>query len=488
MSMRKWMALMSAFGLASSLAMAQENSAKRPNFIFLFSDDQQENSVGAFGNPHIKTPNLDRLANDGFSFRQTYCGGSYSGAVCVASRSMLMTGRHWMQIEDTKNWKGLKTLPEALTSQGYHSHIVGKWHNGSRTLLRSFQSGSSVFLGGMSNHIKVPLADIEDGKLTNHRVKKGFSSTMFTDAAVDFLAQEHTKPFFLYVAFTAPHDTRNPPLAYREMYYKNLPPVPENFLPLHPFDNGLLSPKMRDENLAPWPRPKEMIQQQMAEYYGLVTHLDEQIGRILAAINKRSDRDNTYVIFTADHGLSMGQHGLMGKQSLYEHSMKTPLIIRGPNVPKGESSRALTYLHDLHPTILKLAGIHKDPAVNTADLAPLWQGKKDSFRDTVFLGFSGKIRSIRDKRWKLLVYPEINHTQLFDLQNDPLETVNLAGRTETKKVTSRLMTSMQEWQKTLGDEQQLHTETPKPKEVDYSSFKQRRDRWQPDWIFKKYFR
>ena len=493
--MSRWIALITALGLTGSLAMVQaesqaakNNSAKKPNIIFLFSDDQQENTVAEFGNPHIKTPILDSLAKAGFSFRQTYCGGSYSGAVCVASRSMLMTGRHWMQIKDTKNWTGLKPLPAVLSSQGYHSHIVGKWHNGSRTLLNSFQSGSSVFLGGMTNHIEVPLSDIKNGKLTKRRVEKGFSSTMFADAAVGFLSQEHTKPYFLYVAFTAPHDTRNPPLAYREMYYKNLPPVPANFLPLHPFDNGLLHPRMRDESLAPWPRPKEMIQQQMAEYYGLVTHLDEQIGRILAAIEKRSDRENTYVIFTADHGLSLGQHGLMGKQSLYEHSMKSPLIIRGPKVPKGKSTRALTYVHDLHPTILKLAGIHKTPAVNTADLAPLWQGEKDAVRETVFMGFSGKIRSIRDKRWKLLVYPEINHSQLFDLQKDPLEIVNLAGRAETQKISSRLMTSMQEWHKTLGDEQALHTDTPKPKEVDYSGFKQRRDRWQPDWIFKKYFR
>ena len=485
-----WIKALTVLSLTGTLAIAdtEPKAPKKPNIIFLFSDDQQANAVGAFGNPHIQTPNLDSLADSGFSFSQTYCGGSYSGAVCVASRSMLMTGRHWMQIDDTKNWDGLKTLPAELSSQGYKSHIVGKWHNGSRTLLKSFQSGSSVFLGGMANHIEVPLVELNEGKLSATRVEKGFSSTMFADAAVDFLSQDQEDPFFLYVAFTAPHDSRNPPQVYREMYYKNLPPVPENFLPLHPFDNGLLSPKMRDENLAPWPRPKEMIQQQMAEYYGLITHLDEQIGRVLAAIENREDRENTYVIFTADHGLGLGQHGLMGKQSLYESSMQSPLIIRGPKVPKGEGSQALTYIHDLHPTILKLAGIEREPAIHTADLAPIWQGEMDSIRDTVFMGFSRKIRSIRDERWKLLVYPEINHSQLFDLQNDPLEMVNLAGKPETEKVTSKLMASMLQWQKTLGDEQALRSDTPKPKEVDFSDFKQRRDRWQPDWIFEKYFR
>ena len=480
--------LVGVLGLTALFVQQSSALARPPNIIFLFADDQQETTISAFGNPHIETPHLDRLVESGFSFRQTYCGGSYSGAVCVASRSMLMTGRHWMQLEDTQRWTGLSTLPELLSGQGYRSHIVGKWHNGGHTLLRSFQSGRSVFLGGMTNHLDVPLADIEGGALTNRRVAHGFSSTLFADAAIDFLEQPQTEPFFLYVAFTAPHDTRNPPLAYREKYYRQLPPLPANFLPLHPFDNGLLSPRMRDESLAPWPRPKAMIQQQMAEYYGLITHLDEQVGRILAAIEQRSDRDNTYIIYTADHGLSLGQHGLMGKQSLYEHSMKSPLIICGPKVPAGQSSSALTYVHDLHPTILKLAGVQQTPAVHTADLAPIWEGHQQSVRESVFMGFSGKIRSIRDERWKLLVYPEINHTQLFDLQQDPLETVNLAGQPDTAAITSRMLTLMQQWQQSLGDRQVLHIDNPKPKAVDYSTFQQRRDRWQPDWIYHKYYR
>lgn len=473
--------------VAAAAVATSIHAAEKPNFIVLFSDDQQADSIHAWGNPNIQTPNLDRMVEQGFSFRNAYCGGSFSAAVCVASRSMLMTGRHWTQIRDKANWNGLTTLPETLTGIGYQSHIVGKWHNGSKSLLRSFQSGSSVFVGGMTNHLEVPLSEIREGKLQNKRVAKGFSSTMFADAAVEFIKRAHEDPFFLYVALTAPHDTRNPPRKYREMYYEKNLPLPKNILPLHPFDNGLLTPVYRDENLAPWPRPPEMIRDQIAEYYGLITHLDEQVGRVLNTLASSSHARNTYVIFTSDHGLALGRHGLMGKQSLYEHSMRTPLIIKGPGVPAGGSSEALVYLHDLHPTVLKLSGHSEEAATAVADLSPLWLGRKAALRESLFMAFQNQIRSVRDERWKLLVYPQINHRQLFDLESDPEEITNLAELPEHAATIARLTRSMGRWQKELDDGQALTSDRPKVKEYDHTKFKQKRDRWQPDWIYEKYF-
>jgi arylsulfatase A-like enzyme len=468
--------------------MTAPGKASQPNIIILFSDDQQADSIGAWGNPHIQTPNLDRMVSRGYSFRNAYCAGSFSPAVCVASRSMLMTGRHWPQIRDKGNWQGLTTLPEALTQAGYHAHIVGKWHNGTKTLLRSFQSGTSVFLGGMSNHTRVPLSDIKDGSLKNKRTQEGFSSTMFADAAVAFIQRKQKDPFFLYLAFTAPHDTRNPPPEYREMYYQKNLPLPKNIMPLHPFDNGLLSPHFRDENLAPWPRPPEMIRDQIAEYYGLITHLDEQVGRVLDALKKSPHAENTYVIFTSDHGLALGRHGLMGKQSLYEHSMRSPLIITGPKVPAGRSSQALVYLHDLHPTLLGLAGNPVEAASRVEDLAPLWLGKKERVRETLFMPFGRHIRSVRDERWKLLVYPQMNHQQLYDLTQDPFERANLVGLPEHQETITRLKGVMTRWQLDLGDQQALSSAKPKSKTYDHTQFVQTRDRWQPDWIYNKYFK
>lgn len=476
-------------GLFVSFGGLAETTEKRPNIILLFADDQRPDSVGAFGNPHVSTPNLDRLVGDGFRFSRNYCAGSYSGAVCVASRTMLMTGRHWMRVEDRRDWNGLPLLPEQLAQGGYRTFITGKWHNGSRALQRAFQQGQSVFMGGMSDHTEVPVADLTlDGKLVNQRTPKGFSSQIFADAAVRFLENTSDKePFFLYVAFTAPHDPRNPPEAYRERYYEDRPPLPPNFMPQHPFDNGFVSGVGRDESLAPWPRSAEMVSDQLCEYYGLITHLDEQVGRIMAALAERGDVDNTYVVYTADHGLAMGSHGLLGKQNIYEHSVQSPFIIRGPGVPRGESSSALIYIHDLYATFCELGGVPVPDGVDSENLAPVWRGDQERLRSSQFLPFRDIMRGITDGRWKLHRYPEINHSLLFDLEADPHELVNLADKAQYQPHFERLWEAMEAWQQRLGDTLPLSVPRPQTMAVDYSQFEQRLDRWQPKWIRDKYF-
>ena len=463
---------------------------KRPNFILLFADDQRPDTVGAFDNPHIDTPNLDRLTRQGFRFARNYCAGSYSGAVCVASRTMLMTGRHWMQVLDRRNWEGLPLLPQVLSDSGYQTFITGKWHNGQNTLRRAFQSGSHVFMGGMSDHTKVPVSDLTpEGELINRRTPTGFSSQLFADAAIRFLTErkETDSPFFLYVAFTAPHDPRNPPIQHRERYYKDPPPLPANFMPQHPFDNGFVSGVGRDESLAPWPRPRKMIHDQLCEYYGLISHLDQQVGRIMQAVEKLPDAANTYLVYTADHGLAMGSHGLLGKQNIYEHSVQSPFIVVGPDVPAGKQSRSLTYIHDIYATFCNLAGIDVPGGVQSQNLAPLWRGDEIPWRNSVFLPFQDKMRGITDGRWKLHRYPLQNHTLLFDLNSDPHELNNLADAPEHRPQVDRLLALMVDWQKRLGDTQALKVDSPRSLEVDYSRFERKLDRWQPKWIREKYF-
>jgi arylsulfatase A-like enzyme len=457
----------------------------RPNILLLFADDQRADTIAAWGNPHIQTPNLDRLVQRGCSFRNNYCFGSNSGAVCVPSRAMLMSGRTWLDVR--ADLEGVPLLPELLREKGYATFATGKWHNGKPSFLRAFPRAKSVFFGGMADHTKVPVVDVKDGKVHNRRVAEKFSSEQFADAAVEFLeSHKGEEPFFCYVAFTAPHDPRNPPEKYRQLYYHKRPPLPANFLPQHPFDNGMAK-NIRDENLAPYPRTREVISDQLCEYYGLITHLDEQVGRVLAALEKAGHAKNTLVIYAADHGLALGSHGLLGKQSLYEHSMKCPLIIAGPGVPPGRSTEAFTYLFDLFPTLCAQAGIRPPAKTAGNDLRLLWEGKEKRVRDSVFLPFGGLMRSVRDERWKLIVYPPINHRQLFDLKNDPHETHDRAGDAGHVAQIERLTALMKSWQDKVGDKQSLRVAKPKSKSVRFDDFTRKPDPWQPDWIVKKYF-
>ncbi|MCW5982956.1 MAG: sulfatase-like hydrolase/transferase [Bryobacteraceae bacterium] len=466
-------------------ACGGQSGRQRPNFLFLFADDQRPDTIGAWGNSHIRTPHMDRLVERGFSFRSNYNLGSSGGAVCVPSRAMVNSGLAYFRVPN--NLAGVKLLPELLGENGYVTFATGKWHNERPSWRRAFQRGKAVFFGGMADHLKVPVEDLSPGgELVNQRIGEKFSSELFADAAIEFLeSYQGDQPFYAYVAFTAPHDPRMPPERYRQMYYDARPPLPANFMPQHPFDNGNVGG--RDENLAAWPRTREAISDQLAEYYGLITHLDEQIGRILQALEASGRAANTYVIYAADHGLAVGSHGLLGKQSIYEHSQRCPLIIVGPGVPAKGSSAALSYLLDIFPTVCSLAGVTPPPGLDGRDLAPIWRGEKPKVRDTVFLSYMNLMRSVRDDRYKLLFYPPINHTQLFDLEADPDELRNLAGDASHAPRIEQLTRQLQEWQRSLGDAQPLTVEKPQPKEIDLSGTPRKPDQWQPDWIVKKYF-
>ena len=467
-------------------------SAERPNILFLFADDQRADTIGAHGNPHIRTPNLDRLAAEGFSFRRNYCAGSFSGAVCVASRAMLMTGRHWMNLPAVKpqsNWGDAVTLPSLLREKGeYRPFIIGKWHNGKGTLDRSFDNGRSVYMGGMANHADFQVQDLVDGDLGAKRDAGGFSSTVFADETIAFLDEAGSEqPFFLYVAFMAPHDPRNPPEKYRKMYYEKRPPLPANYLPRHPFKNAPQVTMGRDESLAPWPRTKEVISDQLCEYYGLVTHLDGQVGRILAALEKSPHADNTIVIYTADHGLAMGSHGLLGKQNVYEQSMMCPLILRGPGIPEGKSSDAYTYIHDLYATLCDVAGVDLPQDADSKNLRPVIEGNAEKVRESLFLPFQDNQRAVSDGRWKLHVYPHINHRLLFDLSADPHELTDLAADPGHQEEVEAMEMLMKTWRERLGDPHPLSVENPEPKEPTYDNDTRVLDVWQPQWIRDKYF-
>ena len=426
------------------------HAADRPNVVFLLADDQRADTIHALGNKTIETPNLDRLVQSGFVCRNAYCMGSITTpAVCLPSRTMLLSGLSLFHIQPGANAVYDANLPRSFNAAGYVTYHHGKRGNTPLGIQKEFQ---------VNNY----LADDEAER------RSGQPGKEIADAAVDFLKQQTgDKPFLMYLAFANPHDPRVVNTAYRAKYRDAEMPLPADYLPLHPFDNGELT--VRDERLAPWPREPDEIRRQLADYYGVISHLDRQIGRVLAALHEIGEYDNTIIVFSSDHGLAMGSHGLMGKQSLYEHSMKSPLIFSGPGIWHGESD-AFVYLYDIFPTLCDLAGI-ASPSVDGQRFAAVVRGKSQSARDTIFLAYRDVQRAVRKGDWKLIRYPKINETQLYNLRDDPDERHNLAAsdRDQAKAMLALLEAQQRAW----GDSLPLTSERPAAREVTAEQLKAR---------------
>lgn len=430
-------------------------AAPRPNVLVLFSDDQRADTIAAFGNRHIHTPHLDMLVRRGTAFTQAYCMGSMHGAVCVPSRAMLLSGRSLFRIRE--NFQGLDTWPEAFRRAGYMTFITGKWHNGEPALKRIFPDGRAVFLGGMGWPYELPLNDVVAGELVNARLSGEHSVKVFADHAGEFIRTRATnatgQPWLCYVAFNLPHDPRVAPDAFRQRYKDAKMPVPPNLLPQHPLEIGSMT--ARDELLERWPRTPAAVQRHLADYYASISYVDAQVGRILEAVEQSGQRDRTLVVFVGDSGLAIGSHGLFGKQSIYEHSMRVPLIFAGPGIPAKQARDAFTYLYDVFPTLGALAGISGPEGSEGASLVKVFADKKARVRDDLFLAYARTQRSIRDERWKLMRFPQIGVSQLFDLKNDPHETRNLADAPEHRARVTDLMARLAAAQFSMADTQAL---------------------------------
>ena len=453
-----------ALGAASlALSPLAGGARKRPNVLILFTDDQRFDTVHELDNPDVRTPNMDRMVRAGTSFtRACIMGGSIS-AVCAPSRAMLMTGQTLWHVTDSivepkragRPPKPFVMFPEMFRKAGYATFGTGKWHNGERLFARCFDRGENIFFGGMSNHLEVPVHDFDPtGRYPKEkqRIGRKFSSELFADSTIRFLREYgEDKPFLAYTAFTAPHDPRMAPREYVDMYPSEKIPVPGNFLPVHPFDNGEM--KGRDESLAPWPRTPQIAREHIAAYYAMITHLDAQIGRVLDALEDTGRARDTIVMFAGDNGLAVGQHGLFGKQNLYDHSIRVPLVIGGAGLPRGQRAATLCYLLDLFPTLCDLTGLPIPETVEGRSLAPVLQDPDVRVRDSVYAAFRHFQRGLRTGEWKLIRYHVggKDTTQLFDLAGDPLETRNLADNPNHAGRVSEMNALLKKWMRETGD-------------------------------------
>lgn len=468
--------LTSVFSLAVARAAEANAAPARPNVLFIFADDQCFETVGALGHALIETPNLDRLVDEGLTFTDAYNQGSWTGAVCVASRTMLNTGRflwHAKRIHKTSEQERQagRFWSEYMKHAGYDTYMTGKWHV-KADAEKAFQFVTHV-RPGMPNQTPQgynrPIEGQPDPWKPWDPQFGGFWlggkhwSEVLADDAANFLDQARTrdKPFFMYLAFNAPHDPRQSPKAYVDKYPLEQMKVPVNFLPEYPYKDAIAcSAKLRDEKLAPFPRTEYAVKVNRQEYYAIITHMDAQVGRILDALERSGKAGNTYIFFTADHGLAVGHHGLMGKQNLYDHSVRVPFIVRGPGVPKGKRIDTPIYLQDVMPTALELAGVEKPSHVQFASLMPLIRGDAVTPHDAIYGAYLDVQRSVKLGGYKLLLYPAIPKARLYNMADDPREMKDLAGDSRYRPVIKKLFAKLLALQKETADELDLKSVYP----------------------------
>lgn len=467
--------LLALFFLNACTEKASET--KKPNILFIFADDQTYEGVNALGNSEVITPNLDKLAHSGVTFTHTYNMGGWNGAICVASRAMMNTGRFiWRANESQKNYPTMKENGQfwslLMKNAGYDTYMTGKWH--------VKQSAESIFdtvrhvRPGMPRSVPEaynrPLSQQDTTWLPWHTKYGGFWqggkhwSEVVADNAIDYLnmSKESENPFFMYIAFNAPHDPRQSPKKYVDMYPLENIAVPENYLELYPYKDSIgCGPRLRDEKLAPFPRTEYSVKVHRQEYYAIITHMDDQIGRIISHLKETGQDKNTYIIFSADHGLSVGHHGLIGKQNMYDHSMRVPLIVVGPDIPENEKREMQVYLQDIMATSLDLAGIEKPEYVEFNSLMPMIDKEtaSSSYED-IYGAYVNVQRMLRTDKYKLIAYPKAKKIRLFDIVNDPLEMNDLADKAEYSATVKELAAKLKQQQVMMDDPLDLHEAFP----------------------------
>ncbi|QOV88020.1 sulfatase-like hydrolase/transferase [Humisphaera borealis] len=440
--------------IPSASLRAAERPPIKPNILHIHADDHRADGLHALGNAMLVTPNLDSLVERGMTFRHCYTMGSMVGAVCTPSRTMMLTGRSWLRIPGSPgaapNAKDPATfLPRVLRTAGYQTWHMGKCGNG-------FPAGLAAF--------ETTIRD--DARGATPENDRAHCSQRLADGTIKFLksraAAHEEKPFYIYIAPPVPHDPRSAEPQFHKLYDPAQIRLSPAFMPLHPFDNGEMT--VRDEKLAPWPRTEADTKQQHADYFACVTGLDHHVGRIFAELKACGQWDQTIIIFSGDNGLSLGEHGLFGKQNLYElGGMHVPLVIAGPGIPRGQSD-ALVYLMDLFPTLVELAGARVPAGIDGRSIVPILAGKQANVRDVLYTAYRDCQRAIRDKRWKLIRYPLVDRTQLFDLDADPHELMNLADKPEHKAKVAELTALLSREMAANADTSPLTVENPKPAE------------------------
>jgi choline-sulfatase len=472
----------------------------KPNVLVIFADQMRGDTMGCAGNPVVQTPNLDRLAQDGVRFSNACT----PDPICVPARATFTTGNYPHRCTGNKNNGGrirddqIK-IAELFSGHGYVSYASGKLHYvpysppGEARLVHGFdrvalhESGRIIKLFNPEGD-QEGLEDYHDylrdvgwdgyarahgvGNNDIHPAPSPVPAEHYCDAwvctqAIDFLREHHEqqagKPFFMFMSFPKPHAPYDPPRPYDSMYDPRDVPVPYKEAESGP----LRTPTKHAEKITHgwdlW--SPQTYQVARAHYYGQVTFQDAQIGRMLDYLEEQGALDNTIVVYTADHGDLMGDFGFFAKSCFYQGSVHIPFIVHWPRaLRRGVVSDRLVGLQDLLPTLASLAGISLPDAVDGMDLSGYLQGDDDAPERDVFVaycqGSPRQLYMVRDKRWKYLYSEMGGLEELYDLQDDPDELLNIAGRADAEPVLAAMRQRMVDWAQENGDDELLADGVP----------------------------
>lgn len=410
----------------------------QPNILFIESDDQSNQAVGAFGYPHVITPNIDRLVAEGVSFTSAYNMGCWSPAVCVPSRTMLFYGKYLWDSQKINKQHAPKSMPELLKENGYTTYMTGKWHAWGKPVNQLFDSVGSI----------------QPGQLKSYNTDEGHVTDITGQEAVAFIENyQADNPYFLYVAFNAPHVPRQTEDRYYDLYPADEMPLPPSVQP------GPLNANVK-YNYTQAPLSLQTMKNRRQQNNAMVTHMDDRIGDILDALKASGDYENTIIVFMSDHGISFGENGVAGKVCLYEPSVTAPLVIRAPGLPKEKQVSDRVYLQDIYPTLLDYLDIEPPAFMAFESLIPLMNDAPNP-RESIYLAMFDDQRGVIAGDDKLIWYPKSGDMELYDLKRDPWETTNLIDEQATAQKLRQLVPQLLSWQKQTGDELNLSTELRK---------------------------
>jgi uncharacterized sulfatase len=439
--------------------VGHEPTAQRPNILFIYTDDQSTWSIGAYGKPNRRTPNLDRLAREGMLFQNAFT----TTPVCSPSRAGLMTGLYSTQVK-IADWLNPKaephaglapsflTWPELLKANGYKTMLAGKWHLGLDPQFHPSRSGFDTFYGFRDGGNKPINPQLEEDGETG--VKPGVLANLITDKTLDFIKANQANTWLAAVHFREPHAP---------------------YAPTDPVDTAAVADLAID--LPDFPELQEdRVKRLRREYLAAVHAVDRNVGRLLKLLEELQLDEKTLVVFTSDHGYMIGEHGLIHKgnaswidkqhkglrPNMFDDAIRVPLIVRQPGrVPAGQLQLLVIRQIDLFPTLVEWTSLGMPPGVKLEgqDASQLLAGKPVTNRDeTVFGQYDMKhsgmanMRMIRTPQWKLVLHMEPGAaSELYDLKNDPQERNNLWNAEKAAKIKAELIQRLQQKLKTLDD-------------------------------------